>query len=254
MYANLRTAVAALAVAVASASCSGGGSTSAIPPGRDAAGAPRAPASHGHTGGGGYTLFGDATLVQPGNASPTAAQATSTGPNAFGGVDFSFPAGLTVSQLQNLSTDYQFTVGSCGLGSPRFVATVTNGTSSGNINFYIGPPPNYTGCAPNVWANTGNLALAANLVDDSQLPGGAFYDPYAAAQTKYGSYTVTDIFLVVDGPSQTVQFDNTQVNGATFTYESAASCKDGGWATFTSSPGPFKNQGDCVSYFSNGGK
>jgi hypothetical protein len=86
----------------------------------------------------------------------------------------------------------------------------------------------------------------------SGLPGGAFYDPYAAAQAKYGSYTVTDIFVVVDGPSQTVDFDNSQVNDELFTYESAESCKKGGWADFTSSPGPFKNQGDCVSYFNNG--
>lgn len=254
MYSFLRSAVATLAVAVVSASCSGGGSLSPSPSVRGPAGAPRLSASHAQANVGGYTLFGDASLVHPGNASPTAAQATSTGSNAYGGVDFSFAAGLTVGQLQTLATDYMFTVGSCGLGSPRFVATVTDGTNSGNINFYVGPPPNYTACAPNVWSNTGNLAAAANLVDDSQLPGGTFYDPYASAQTKYGSYTVTDIFLVVDGPTQTAQFDNTQVNGATFTYESADSCKDGGWSTFTSSPGPFKNQGACVSYFANGGK
>ena len=200
----------------------------------------------------GYTLFGDATLVHPGNASPTAAEATSTGPNAYGGVDFSFPAGLTVSQLNNLATDYKFVLGTCGLGSPRFVATVTNGTATGNINFYIGPPPNYTGCPSGAYTNSGNLATPTSLVDDSQLPGGAFYDPYALAQTKYGSYTVTDIFLVVDGPGQTVDFDNSQVNNELFTYESAESCKNGGWADFSSSPGPFKNQGDCVSYFNNG--
>jgi probable HAF family extracellular repeat protein len=28
-------------------------------------------------------------------------------------------------------------------------------------------------------------------------------------------------------------------------------CKDGGWMQFTSSPGPFKNQGQCVSYFAH---
>ena len=198
-----------------------------------------------------YTLFGDATLVHPGNASPTAAEATSTGPNAFGGVAFAFPAGLTVSQLNNLATDYEFVVGSCGLGSPRFVATVTNGTTTGNINFYIGPPPNYTECASGVYTNTGNLAAPTNLVDDSQL-GGTFYDPYADAQVKYGSYTVVEIFLVVDGPNQTVDFDNSQVNEELFTYENANSCKHGGWRQFTSTPGPFKNQGDCVSYFRNG--
>ena len=206
----------------------------------------------------GYTLFGDALIVSPANASAHAAAATTTGPNAFGGVDFAVPAGLTVSQVQNLSTDYRFTLGTCGLGSPRFVVRATNGTSTGNINFYLGPPPNYTACPPTVWTNTGNLASPANLVDSSQLPGGTFYDPYAAVLVKYGSYTVTDIFLVADGPSQTVQFDRTQVNDTTYGYEPPPTkddCKNGGYADFdgsNGSPGPFKNQGDCVSYFSGG--
>jgi hypothetical protein len=99
--------------------------------------------------------------------------------------------------------------------------------------------------------NTGNLAAPTNLVDDSQL-GGSFYDTYGNAQANYGNYTVTDIFLAVDGPNQTVDFDNSQVNNELFTYESAESCKHGGYAAFTSSPGPFKNQGQCVSYFNNG--
>jgi hypothetical protein len=199
----------------------------------------------------GYSLFGDATLVHPGEASPTAAEATSTGPNGYGGVDFAFPSGLTVSQVDNLATDYMFPVGSCGLGSPRFVASVTNGTASGDISFYIGPPPEYTGCPPNVWTSSGNLASPTNLVDTSQLPGGSFYEPYAAAQTQFGSYTVTDIFLAVDGPGQTVDFDNTQVNNTTYTYESGDSCKGGGYQQFTSNPGPFSNQGQCVSYFAH---
>ena len=109
---------------------------------------------------------------------------------------------------------------------------------------------------PNVWTNTGNLASPANLVDSSQLPGGTFYDPYAAVLVKYGSYTVTDIFLVADGSGQTVQFDRTQVNDTTYGYEPPPTkddCKNGGYADFdgsNGSPGPFKNQGDCVSYFS----
>jgi hypothetical protein len=200
-----------------------------------------------------YRLFGDATLVHPGNASPTAAEATNSGPPGYGGVAFSFPAGLTVSELNNLATDYKFVAGSCEKGSPRFEVTVTNGTTTGNIFFYIGPPPSYEGCPPDTYENTGNLASPTNLVDDTQL-GGAFYDLYADAQAKYGSYTVLEIALVVDdfAATQTVDFDNTQVNSELFTYESAASCKKGGWRAFTSSPGPFKNQGDCVSYFNTG--
>src|SRR6202030_3376388 len=71
----------------------------------------------------GYTLFGDATLVHPGDNSPTAVQLRSAG-TGFGGIDFSIPAGTTFSQIQNLSTDYQFTAGSCGGGAPRFSVNV----------------------------------------------------------------------------------------------------------------------------------
>lgn len=201
-----------------------------------------------------YILFGDAVLVSPGNNSPTAAQATSTGPNGYGGVDFNFPAGLTVAQLNTLMTDYQMTVGSCGLGSPRFGVTVNSDTGP-TISIYLGPPPGYNACPPNVWSNSGNLASPTNLVDASQL-GGGFYEPYAAVQAAYGSDVIFDIALYVDGPTQTAQFDNVVINSQTTTFEappSAASCKDGGWMNFTSNPGPFKNQGYCEKYFKQAG-
>jgi hypothetical protein len=75
-----------------------------------------------------------------------------------------------------------------------------------------------------------------------------------AAQTRYSGQIVTDIFLVSDnGPSgsQTVLIDNTDVNGTIYDYEfnNKNDCKDGGWKNFTFPPGPFKNQGQCVSYF-----
>lgn len=202
---------------------------------------------------GSFTLFGDATLVHPGFASNTAVQLRSVG-SGFGGVDFSIPAGTTFGQIQNLATEFQFTAGSCGEGAPRFQINV----DGKNAFVYIGPPPNYTGCPQNVWQNTDNLATPASFVDTSQLPGGTFYDTFAAADLKYGSDVVTGIQLVTDAGfffgTQTVLVDNVMINDMTFTFESAESCKDGGWQSFTSSPGPFKNQGDCVSFFATGGK
>jgi hypothetical protein len=206
---------------------------------------------------GGYSLFGNASIVGGGNPG-NAAQASSIGSPGYGGVDFGVPAGVTtVSSLNNLSTDYMFTQGTCGLGSPRFAVEATNGTTDGNIFFYIGPQPSYTGCPPNVWTNTGNLADPANLVDATQL-GGLFYEPYAAVQASYGSYTITDIALVVDGPDQTVKFDNVQINGNTYTFDQPQdkdACKNGGWQTAVDNNGNhFKNQGDCVSFVATGGK
>jgi hypothetical protein len=194
----------------------------------------------------GYSLFGNATLASPGNNSPTGVQFGSDTPPQYGGVDFAIPSGFTVADLNNLSTDYKFISGSCGVGSPRFGAS----TSSGTIFFYIGPPPNYTVCPAGVWSNTGNLAAPTNLVDATQL-GGGFYQPYASVQAAYGNLVITDLFIVSDNgnPTQSVEIDNTMVNNATYTYESADSCKNGGWQNFTTAPGPFKNQGQCVSYF-----
>jgi hypothetical protein len=202
----------------------------------------------------GYQLFGDAQIVSGGNPG-NAAQIRSVG-TGFGGVDFDVPAGMTVSDLTTLSTDYKFTAASCGGGAPRFQINATNGTVSGNIFVYIGPPPNYTGCPMNSWQSTSNLVTPASLVDATQL-GGLFYEPWAAVLVAYGGYTISGIQLVTDGGwmfgTQTVLVDNVQINDDTYTFEDKDSCKNGGWRDFTSSPGPFKNQGECVSFFARGG-
>ncbi len=203
---------------------------------------------------GGFTLFGDATLVS-GHNSPTGVKIRSSVAVApgYGGIEFAVPAGTTFADIQNLATDYMFTAGSCGGGAPRFSIE----TPSGNAFVYLGPPPNYSDCPQNVWAGSGNLASPASFVDTSQL-GGTFYDTFAHADATYGSLSVTGIALVVDADwkfgTQTAVVDNVQINGTLYTFESAQACKDGGWQGFTSAPGPFKNQGDCVSYFATGGK
>ena len=206
----------------------------------------------------GYSLFGSASYFSPGNASnrdvDLIANAAAS-PAVYSGVDFTIPSGLSVTNLNTLSTDYNFIMGSCDLGSPRFGITLS-GNPNATIFVYIGPPPGYTGCTSG-WTPTGNLLTPTSLVDTSQLPGGTFYDTWAAAQARYADQTVTDIFIVSDnGPSgtQEVQIDNTNVNGNVYTYEPGAfsDCKNGGWQNFSYPPGPFKNQGDCVSYFASG--
>jgi hypothetical protein len=207
-----------------------------------------------------YQLFGDSALTSPGYNSVTAAQIRSDGsiaPN-YGGVDFVIPAGLTVADLDTLSTDYQFVAGGCGGGSPRFQVNVVTPSGTKNLQVYLGAAPNYTGCSLNTWANTSNLAVAANQVDATQL-GGGFYMTYADAQAAYGAYEITGVQIVADGSwavggTQTVQVDNVKINNVTYTFESANSCKNGGWQQFTSAPGPFVNQGQCVSYFAKGGQ
>ncbi|MBZ5583614.1 MAG: hypothetical protein LAQ30_15675 [Acidobacteriia bacterium] len=218
--------------------------------------------------GAGYTLFGGAAYVMPGNASNRAVQLTSNTANAttaddYSGIDFAVPAGMKFSDVAKLSTDYNFTHNSCGGGSPRFqINVVTPSNVTKNVFVYIGPAPSYTNCTTNLWTSTGNLVAPGNFLDTGQLDGGTFYDTFAAADTKYGAYPVTGIQLVVDASwfftdgTQTVLVDNVMINDDTHTFEPTTSgaCKDGGWKTFSFAPGPFKNQGDCVSYFATGGR
>jgi hypothetical protein len=204
----------------------------------------------------GYTFFGAATYVSPGDASNRAVQLIADGnanPAVYSGVDYSVPSSLTINNLNELGTDYDFTASSCGVGSPRFGISLAEYPDK-TIFVYIGPPPNYTGCIPNMWTPTGNLLSPGSFVDTAQLPGGSPYDTWAAAQARYSGDTVNDIFVVADyGPtgSQTVLIDNTDVNGTVYDYEPASKddCKGDAWKNFASPPGPFKNQGQCVSYF-----
>ena len=123
-----------------------------------------------HVGSGGFTLVQSATLVHPGNHSSMAAEVSTTGnPFTWGAVEFSIPSGLTLSQLTNLSTDYKFVTGSCWGGSPRFEVWVTDSNVTHKIFFYLGPPPNYTGCPPGAYSRTGNLATPSGSVDAEVL-------------------------------------------------------------------------------------
>jgi len=209
-----------------------------------------------------YTLFDSATKVSPGNASTTAIQMVSitndvSTANDDGGVDFAVPAGVTtLSDLNNLGTEYMISQGDCGGGSPRFQVNVTTPSGPKNLFVYIGPVPNYTSC-PTGWQTTGNLVTSASLVDATQL-GGTFYESYSDVLAAYGAYPVTGFQLVTDagwavGGNQTIFADNTQINTNTYDYEPvltspsiASDCKNGGWQTFNNPS--FSNQGLCVSW------
>jgi hypothetical protein len=204
-------------------------------------------------------LFGAASYVIPGNASPRAVMIEADVPGEFGGVNYPTPVPVKIEDLDFLSTDYMFPTGStCGGGAPRFVLRIMGLPAGSNqISVYIGPPPSYTGCPAGVWSNTGNLLTPVSLVDASQT-GGPFYEPWAATQTRLAGSIVSRIFLVTDtfaGPRTTIA-DNTNVNNILYTYDSpqtADQCKKGGWESLSRADGsPFKNQGDCIQYVNTG--
>ncbi|MEA2787078.1 MAG: hypothetical protein QOF71_3182 [Candidatus Eremiobacteraeota bacterium] len=253
-----------VAAALAMSACSGGSGSSTMPAtGLPSAGSPqtvtRAALGNKKASPGSYVLWGDATLVSPGHNSPTAAQASTNASTTYGGVDFGAPV-ASISQLNTLSTDVQLvsgTNGTCAAGSPRYSIDIGQGTT------YLGSLFINIPCgAPGTWSNTGNVICSTCIVYPSggicalsSQPNACISgETYAQAQADYGSYTLLDVYTVVDpsNGAQVVNFDNSQVNNQVFTYETADSCKKGGWQQFTGPPGPFKNQGDCVSYFNNG--
>jgi hypothetical protein len=144
-----------------------------------------------------------------------------TSADDFSGITFTLPAGTTFSQLTQLSTEFNPTVGGCGGGSPRFTLHLSSGK---NVFVYLGPSPNFTGCALNTWQSSGNLIgnNDTGRYDTSQVMAGTQSNTYSGALTLIGSQQVTSIDLVVDSgwffnpKTQTVLVRNVQVNGQTF--------------------------------------
>jgi hypothetical protein len=161
-----------------------------------------------------------------------------------------------------LSTDFKFKSGTCAQGSPRYQINLDNGAGdTGNIFVYFGTDSGGAPCVPSVWQNTGDVLETGRLLDTSQLDGGTFYDPYDTALLKYSAYQVTGIQVVSDSFSaagaHTVLIDNTNIDGTVYNYDpktpsSKEQCKKGGWQSLEDANGnPFKNQGQCVSYFNH---
>jgi len=89
---------------------------------------------------------------------------------------------------------------------------------------YLGPSPNFTGCALNTWQSSGNLIgnNDTGRYDTSQVQAGTQSNTYAGALSLIGSQQVTSIDLVVDSgwffnpQDQTVLVRNVQINGQSF--------------------------------------
>lgn len=167
----------------------------------------------------GVTLFGTATQEASDVKIVSDFSNTATTDDS-GGIQLPVAAGTTFGSLTALSAQFQLTVGDCGGGSPRFQVNV----GGHNVFVYLGPSPNFTGCAANTWIDSGNLVGTsdAGRVDTSQFAGGSQNSTWAQAVTLLGSQTVTGIQFAVDGgwkqtgKVQTVLVRSLTLNGTTF--------------------------------------
>lgn len=166
------------------------------------------------------TLFGGAT-AQPSAVSLTSDLTDTSTANDVSGVQFTLPAGTTFADLTRLSTEFDPTAGGCGGGSPRFSLELASGK---NVFVYLGPSPNFTGCALGAWQSSGNLIgnNDTGRYDTSQVQAGTQSNTYSGALSLIGSQQVTKIDLVVDAgwffnpKVQTVLVRNVQIDGQTF--------------------------------------
>lgn len=151
------------------------------------------------------TLEGGATLNADGTAKLVADLSNAATTDDSSGVVLQSPASLKLSDITQLSTEFNVTDDDCGAGSPRFQIQI----GGKNMFVYLGPAGTFTGCTKNTWLSSGNLVGTADAcrVDTSKFTGGTQCSTWAAAVTLLGSQTVEKVSIVVDAgwnsPSQT---------------------------------------------------
>jgi hypothetical protein len=172
------------------------------------------------------TLTGGATLNADGTAKLVADVSNASATDDFSGAELQIPASLKLSDITQLSTEFNVTDDDCGAGSPRFQVQI----GGNNMFVYLGPAGTFTGCTQNTWLPSGNLVGTADAcrVDTSKFTGGTQCSTWAAAVTLLGSQTVEKISLIVDASwagsinpaftdkEQTVLLRNVRVNDKTF--------------------------------------
>jgi hypothetical protein len=174
------------------------------------------------------TLTGGATLADDGTAKLVADVSNAATADDSSGVALQLPASLKLSDITQLSAEFNVTDDDCGAGSPRFQVQI----GGKNMFVYLGPAGTFTGCAKNTWLSTGNLVGTSDAcrVDTSQFAGGTQCSTWGAALTLLGSQTIEKISLVVDAgwnsatqtnpaftdKEQTVLLRNVKVNDRVF--------------------------------------
>ena len=93
----------------------------------------------------------------------------------------------------------------------------------------------YTRSRQGLWTQQGSKLVGTGAVGQSG-------QGYSVALSGEGHTAI------VGGPGDNPQAPGYYI-GAAWVWGTKNDCKDGGWRNFVSSPGPFKNQGQCVSYF-----
>lgn len=204
-----------------------------------------------------YRLLGAASYVMPGHESNLAVKLITNTYNGdsgddFSAVDFYIPSTLTLADIHYLGFDYNFINGTCYRESPRFKISVDTPDGTGYVFVSRLNGAHYTNCPMDSWNTFANLGDQV----DATLPGFGDNTSFDQINAIYGDMRVTGIQLIANMgwpaiEGQAVLVDNVRINDNLYTFETSNkdACKKGGYKNFMFSSGPFRNQGECVSYF-----
>jgi hypothetical protein len=160
----------------------------------------------GRGGGGTFTLFGNAEVVELGrNQYATFIQSDINSADTddwYGGIEWEPRRPITFAELRSLQAAYQLIENGAGGGAPRFQIGIDedgDGEADGNVFVYIGTPPNFDD-DPVFFEvqETGELIGSSDLRYDTSQVGGTFYDDYAGALELVGDLDVVYVDFVVD--------------------------------------------------------
>ncbi len=202
-----------------------------------------------------FTLFGGATNITNGASLVSDVSNPST-TDDFSGIDLTIPNNMTFADIVSLSTTYNVGDDDCMGGSPRFQVHLNTTSGTKSMFIYLGPTPNFTGCAAGDLA-TGNLIGSTDARFDLTQLGGPFYGTYndalayAAGLKVLGVQVVADAGWAFSDMEQTIAVTNPTITFASSAVTSKEQCKNNGWMSMGSPT--FKNQGECVSYFAKRG-
>ena len=140
------------------------------------------------------------------------------------GVDYSYLSftvnpPVTFNDITELSAAYSFTEGNCHGGSLRWQVRVDlGGGKTPAVFIYYGDYPSFTDGTTQ--SGTNLIGMSDLRYDTSQIPGGAFYDSYAHAQTLIGTAPIIRATLMLDsgwGGDQRVSLTSATVATSTYT-------------------------------------
>lgn len=175
-----------------------------------------------------FGTYGDTTVVNGPSHTPVYQLTSNPNPGFqdYSGVYVQFNGPFTVSDLTQLSTDFEMTSNTINNGAPRFSLIDTTNNALNEAYVFFGTPNGSGGFAdpaPGTWESTGNIVDSTDLIVENNGFGGDSthntYETWAQFVAQEGTVNIADITIDVDGGFsnvQTANIDNFNINGTLY--------------------------------------